>query len=82
MQNVPSQSKTPKDTFNHTTATTAADRGSTQANKLAFVAFVAGWLLAIPVPFLLIYAQSWNWVILANVFLASAKALLGQRLSS
>lgn len=28
-----------------------------------------GWLIAIPVPFLLIYAPSWSWVIFANVLL-------------
>ncbi len=30
---------------------------------------VAGWLIAVPVPFLLMYANHWNWIILANVFL-------------
>ncbi len=30
---------------------------------------VAGWLIALPVPLLLIYAQSWNWIIAANIFL-------------
>ena len=28
-----------------------------------------GWLLAIPIPFLLMYAPSWNWVIFANLLL-------------
>jgi len=28
-----------------------------------------GWVIAIPVPFLLIYASSWGWVIFANVLL-------------
>jgi MFS family permease len=28
-----------------------------------------GWLLAIPVPFMLIYAPGWSWVIFANVLL-------------
>jgi MFS family permease len=28
-----------------------------------------GWLMAIPVPFILIYAPSWNWVIFANFML-------------
>lgn len=28
-----------------------------------------GWLIAIPIPFILIYAPSWSWVIVANVFL-------------
>jgi MFS family permease len=30
---------------------------------------VAGWLAALPIPFLLIWAPSWGWVILANVLL-------------
>jgi MFS family permease len=30
---------------------------------------VAGWLLGLPVPLLLIWAPSWGWVVLANVFL-------------
>jgi MFS family permease len=34
-----------------------------------------GWLLAIPIPFILIYAQSWNWVILANVLLGLSQGL-------
>ena len=28
-----------------------------------------GWLIAIPVPFLLIYANNWGWVIFANILL-------------
>jgi MFS family permease len=28
-----------------------------------------GWVLAMPVPFLLIYAPHWNWVIFANILL-------------
>jgi MFS family permease len=28
-----------------------------------------GWVFALPVPFLLLYAQTWNWVIFANVLL-------------
>jgi MFS family permease len=36
---------------------------------------VAGWLFAIPVPFLLMYAQSWSWIILANVFLGVNQGL-------
>jgi MFS family permease len=36
---------------------------------------VAGWLFAIPVPFILIYAQSWNWIIAANVLLGIHQGL-------
>jgi MFS family permease len=34
-----------------------------------------GWLLAIPIPFLLIYAPNWNWVIFANVLLGLSQGL-------
>ena len=34
-----------------------------------------GWLLAIPIPFLLIYAPSWGWVIFANVLLGISQGL-------
>ncbi len=36
---------------------------------------IAGWLLALPVPLLLIYAQSWNVIILANLFLGISQGL-------
>ncbi|MCC5943931.1 MAG: MFS transporter [Bernardetiaceae bacterium] len=34
-----------------------------------------GWILAIPVPFILIYATHWNWVIFANVLLGISQGL-------
>jgi MFS family permease len=36
---------------------------------------VAGWLFGLPVPFLLIFASSWNMVIIANVFLGINQGL-------
>ena len=36
---------------------------------------VIGWLFALPVPLLLIYAPSWSWVILANIFLGVNQGL-------
>src|SRR5207249_3964127 len=36
---------------------------------------VAGWLLALPVPFLIIYAPSWWWIDLANVLLGANQAM-------
>jgi len=36
---------------------------------------VAGWLAAIPVPFLLMWAPSWAWVLIANVFLGVSQGL-------
>jgi len=34
-----------------------------------------GWLIAIPIPFMLIYAPSWSWVIFANVLLGVSQGL-------
>jgi MFS family permease len=34
-----------------------------------------GWLIAIPIPFLLIYAPNWNWVIFANVLLGISQGI-------
>ena len=34
-----------------------------------------GWVLALPVPLMLIYAPSWSWVIAANVFLGLSQGL-------
>ncbi len=34
-----------------------------------------GWVLAIPIPFILIYASSWSWVIFANVLLGISQGL-------
>ena len=36
---------------------------------------VLGWLVAVPVPFLLMWAPSWNWVLLANVLLGISQGL-------
>lgn len=36
---------------------------------------VAGWIVGIPVPLLLIWAPSWNWVIFANVLLGINQGL-------
>lgn len=34
-----------------------------------------GWILAMPVPFMLIYAPTWGWVIFANVLLGMSQGL-------
>lgn len=34
-----------------------------------------GWIVALPVPFLLMYANSWNWVIAANILLGINQGL-------
>lgn len=36
---------------------------------------VIGWVLALPIPFMLIYAPSWNWVIAANMLLGIHQGL-------
>ncbi|KQZ88443.1 MFS transporter [Phycicoccus sp. Root563] len=36
---------------------------------------VAGWLLAVPVPLLLIWAPTWTWVIVANILLGISQGL-------
>lgn len=36
---------------------------------------VAGWLVAVPVPFMLMWAPSWNWVLAANVLLGASQGL-------
>jgi MFS family permease len=36
---------------------------------------VIGWIFAIPVPFILMSAQSWNWIIIANVLLGINQGL-------
>ena len=36
---------------------------------------VAGWLVAVPVPFLLMWAPGWNWVVGANVLLGVSQGL-------
>ena len=36
---------------------------------------VAGWLVAVPVPLLLIWAPTWTWVVVANVLLGVSQGL-------
>jgi len=36
---------------------------------------ILGWLIAIPVPFLLMWAPSWTWILIANVFLGISQGL-------
>lgn len=39
------------------------------------VVLVAGWLVAAPVPFLLMWAPSWSWILAANVLLGVSQGL-------
>jgi MFS family permease len=36
---------------------------------------VAGWLIALPVPFLLMWAPTWSWILLANLLLGASQGL-------
>lgn len=36
---------------------------------------IAGWIIAIPIPFILMYADSWNWIIAANILLGINQGL-------
>ena len=36
---------------------------------------ITGWLFGLPVPFILLYAPSWNWVVFANVLLGINQGL-------
>ena len=36
---------------------------------------VAGWLVAVPVPFLLMWAPTWTWVLIANALLGISQGL-------
>ncbi|MBW3601209.1 MAG: MFS transporter [Actinobacteria bacterium] len=36
---------------------------------------VAGWLLGLPVPFVLAYAPDWGWIVAANVLLGASQGL-------
>ncbi len=36
---------------------------------------VAGWIIGIPIPFMLMFAPSWNWIIAANVLLGIHQGL-------
>jgi MFS family permease len=46
------------------------------ANKLGRrKLLLAGWIFALPIPFLLIYSSSWTWVIVANILLGINQGL-------
>jgi MFS family permease len=36
---------------------------------------VAGWIVAVPVPFLLMWAPTWNWILIANCLLGVSQGL-------
>ena len=36
---------------------------------------LSGWLIGLPIPFILMYGNSWNWIIFANIFLGINQGL-------
>ncbi|MCZ7685921.1 MAG: MFS transporter [Sandaracinaceae bacterium] len=42
------------------------------------VVLVAGWIVAAPVPFLLMWAPAWEWVLAANALLGVSQGLTGR----
>lgn len=36
---------------------------------------IIGWLIALPIPFILIYAPNWNWVVFSNVLLGVSQGI-------
>jgi len=40
---------------------------------------VAGWLVGVPVPLLIMLAPSWGWIVVANVCWDSIRACAGRR---
>jgi MFS family permease len=36
---------------------------------------IAGWLLALPIPFILIYADTWTWIVFSNILLGIHQGL-------
>src|SRR4030088_1951354 len=53
-------------TFGFTKALANLDAGGTADKTGRKPLLVAGWLIAIPVPFLLMYAPAWGWIVFAN----------------
>lgn len=50
-----------------------AGRASDRIGRKAIL--VSGWLVGLPVPFLIMWAPSWNWVVFANVLLGINQGL-------
>ncbi|GGD48031.1 MFS transporter [Emticicia aquatilis] len=36
---------------------------------------IIGWLIALPIPFIIIYANNWSWIIFANILLGVSQGL-------
>src|SRR5262252_1641318 len=51
----------------------AAGRVSDRVGRRSVL--VAGWIVALPVPFLLMWAPTWNWILVANALLGISQGL-------
>ncbi len=49
--------------------------GSFSDNYGRKLVLVMGWVMAIPIPFMILYAQSWNWIVFATLFLGFNQGL-------
>ena len=61
--------------FGFTKAITNAVGGAIIGRHTRKTILVAGWLIGLPVPFMLAYGPSWAWVIVANVLLGVNQGL-------
>jgi MFS family permease len=62
-------------TFGLTKALTNLYAGRTADRTGRKPLLVAGWLVALPIPFLIIFAPSWGWIVFANVLLGINQGL-------
>jgi MFS family permease len=62
-------------TFGFTKALTNLYAGRTADRTGRKPLLVAGWLVALPIPFLLIFAPAWGWIVFANVLLGINQGL-------
>lgn len=62
-------------TFGFTKALTNLYAGRTADRTGRKPLLVAGWLVALPIPFLIIFAPAWGWVVFANVLLGINQGL-------
>src|SRR6202048_3132217 len=62
-------------TFGFTKALTNLYAGRTADRTGRKPLLLAGWVVAIPIPFILMFAPSWGWVIVANLLLGINQGL-------
>ena len=62
-------------TFGFTKALTNLYAGRTADRTGRKPLLVAGWLVAVPIPFLIIFAPAWGWIVFANVLLGVNQGL-------